>query len=140
MTPLERITERIARVGDANDPTTPFALLTLSEFFDGNYVNGSIGCNLYPMPTPKHVYDLLREVETRPSVDRVLIQITAFDDPDWPFSDTAWVISTSPEDEVRTWFPSELMPDDFWTGWIESQQYEPVDIPTGYSVVACWWD
>jgi len=46
MTPLERITERVNRHGDVNDASTPRPLLTLAEFFEGNDVVGSIGCNL----------------------------------------------------------------------------------------------
>src|SRR5215475_10089248 len=42
MTPLERITERVTRHGDVNEPTTPRPLLTLAEFFEGNEV---ICCN-----------------------------------------------------------------------------------------------
>ena len=36
MTPLERITERVSRHGDVNDPRTVRPLLTLEEFFEGN--------------------------------------------------------------------------------------------------------
>jgi hypothetical protein len=140
VTSLERITARISRVGDANDPAAPVALLILAEFFEGNNVEGSICCNLDPAPSAQKVYELLREIEAQPSVDRILVQITAFDVPEWPFSDTVWVVTTSTEDEVRTWFPEELMPNEFWTGWIEGRSYEAVDIPDGHSVIACWWD
>ena len=140
MTPLERITARIAKVGDPNDPSAPFALLSLSEFFDGNEIDGSIGCNLDPMPSPLEFYEFLRTIEARPTVDRVHVQITAFDDPDWPFSDTVWISTTASEEEVRAWFPDELEPNEVWTGWIESQKYEEIIIPNGYNVIACWWD
>ncbi len=39
MKPLERITQRVNRHGDVNDPATPRPLLTLAEFFEGNDVD-----------------------------------------------------------------------------------------------------
>ena len=60
MTPLERITQRVNRNGDVNDPKTPRPLLTLAEFFEGNHVVGSIGCNLMPTPQPAEFHEMLR--------------------------------------------------------------------------------
>jgi hypothetical protein len=48
----QRITERVTRNGHPDDDGTPTLLLTLAEFFDGNDVEGSIGCNLHPIPSP----------------------------------------------------------------------------------------
>ncbi|MFN0315742.1 MAG: hypothetical protein ACKVQA_11980 [Burkholderiales bacterium] len=140
MKPIERITKRVHRSGDPNDRNTPFALLTLEEFFDGNNVTGSIGCNLDTSPTPGQFYELLRSFLNKNGVETVLVQITAFDDPDWPFSDTVWVITSCSEEEVRSWFPDDLAPNEVWTGWVENQSYEPINIPAGMVPIACWWD
>jgi hypothetical protein len=88
MTPLARITERISRNGDVNKLDTPRPLVTLEEFFEGNDFDGSIGCNLNPTPTAAEFYALLRAIAARPDVADVRVQITMFDVPEWPFSDT----------------------------------------------------
>lgn len=140
MTPIERITERVHRHGDPNDEDAPRPLLTLQEFFDGNDVAGSIGCNLDPMPEPKQFYQLLHTIAARPDVADVRVQITMFDDQDWPFSDTVWVITSASPDSVRSWFPAKWRPDDVQSGWTEGMRYESVAIPAGTKPIACWWD
>ena len=87
MTPLERITERVSRHGNVNDPATPRPMLTLAEFFEGNETIGSIGCNLIPTPPPAEFYTLLKGIAARADVADVRVQVTMFDDPEWPFSD-----------------------------------------------------
>jgi hypothetical protein len=141
MTPLERITERVNRSGDVNDPATPRPLLTLAEFFDGNHVTGSIGCNLIPTPEPAEFHDLLNAIASRAEVADVRVQVTMFDDPEgWPFSDTVWVITSAAPDEVRDWFEEDEAPDDCRQGWTEGMAIEPCPIPPGMHPVACWWD
>jgi hypothetical protein len=100
MTPLERISQRVNRHGDVNDPDTPRPLLTLAEFFGGNEVVGSIGCNLIPTPTPAEFHLLLSRIAARRDVGDVRVEVTMFDDPDWPFSDTVWIITSATAEEV----------------------------------------
>jgi hypothetical protein len=138
--PLERITERVTRNGHPDAEGTPTYLLSIPEFFNGNDVDGSIGCNLDPMPSPTTFRSLLQSILDRPDVADVRVQITAFDEPDWPFSDTVWVFTTSSESEVSTWFPPELAPNEIWKGWIPGRSYEDCPVPAGFSPVACWWD
>ena len=140
MTPLERITERVSRAGDVNDPETPRPLLTLEEFFDGNEVAGSIACNLTPTPMPAEIHAMLHKIEVRRDVAEVRVEITMFDDPDWPFSDTVWVITSAEPQEVERWFPEELRPDECFVGWTDGVAYEPLNVPAGMRPVACWWD
>ena len=139
MTDLDRITARVRRLGDPDDPETPRPLLTTDEFFEGNTVDGSIGCNLDPTPSPERFYELFKAIARRPEVRDVRIQITAFDDPSWPFSDTVYVMTTASHEEVATWFPEELRPDETWEGFVD-QRYEPYEVPAGTKPVACWWD
>ncbi|MDX2411403.1 MAG: hypothetical protein QNK34_05550 [Woeseiaceae bacterium] len=140
MSALESITERVNRNGHPDDPDTPRPLLTLAEFFEGNNVAGSICCNLFPCPEPHQVYEILGEIEQRDDVDVIYVQITAFDDPDWPFSDTVWVVTSAGSDEVASWVPEEISPDEVWDNWIDSQPYESVSIPSGMQPIAIWWD
>jgi hypothetical protein len=141
MTPLERITERVSRHGDVNDFNTPRPLVTLAEFFEGNEVDGSIGCNLNPTPTAAEFYQLLKVIAARPDVREVRVQITMFDNPDeWPFSDTAWVITSASPEEVATWFDEAVRPDECSAGWPEGAALEPCEVPPGMNPVMCWWD
>ena len=140
MNALERITERVTRHGHPDAEDTSVYLLTIEEFFDGNDVVGSIGCNLYPMPKPADVRDVLERIRNMNSVVDMRVQITAFDDPDWPFSDTLWIVTNASEDEVASWFPPSLAPDEVWEGWQEDTEYEELGVPDGFRVVACWWD
>ena len=68
------------------------------------------------------------------------MEVTQFDDPEWPFSDTAWVITSAPAETVLAWFAAEVVPDECWTGWPEDRTYEPIEVPSGMSPIACWWD
>src|SRR5713226_1137979 len=99
MTPLERIMDRVNRRGDVNDAATPRPLLSLAEFFEGSDVVGSIGCKLTPTPEPSEFYALFQRIAARPEVADVLVQVTMFDAPEWPFSDTVWIISSASPEE-----------------------------------------
>jgi len=140
MTPLERITERVNRHGDINDPGRRRPLVTLDEFFDGNDVSGSICCNLSPMPEPHEVYEVLKGIRSRPDVADVRVEVAMFDAPEWPFAETVWVITSAEPEEVKSWFTPEMAPDDVWTGWTNDRSIEPVSVPAGMRPVACWYD
>lgn len=139
MTPLESITERVTRLGHPDNPETPRPLVTVDEFFEGNTEVGSIGCNLESTPTPTQFYELFRAIANRPDVKDIRVQITAFDVPEWPFSDTVYILTSASEEEVASWFPKELAPDETWEGFVD-QPYEPYQIPEGTRPIACWWD
>lgn len=137
---LRRITARVTRHGDPNDEATPRPLLTLEEFFEGND-EGMIASNLPDAPPSDELYAMLRAVRARPGVLDLRVQITMFDDTDiWPYSDTVWVITTASPDEVRSWFPPRIAPDEVFAGWLPDVRYEPLTIPEGASAIGCWWD
>ena len=140
MTPLERVTERVHRNGNVDDPATRRPLLTLEEFFEGNDVVGSICCNCPSQPAPRRVYEVLRRVRARPDVGDVRVAITMFDDPAWPFSDTVWVITKAKPAEVMTWFDEDLAPTECSAGFPDGIEFEHVDVAPGMQPVACWWD
>ncbi|HEX3652458.1 MAG TPA: hypothetical protein VHU18_06515 [Rhizomicrobium sp.] len=139
MTPVERITERVTRGGwpDADGARIP--LLSIQEFFEDNQVVGSIGCNLEGPPSPSRFYELFKQIAARPDVKDIRVQITMFDDPDWPFSDTVFVMTTADPEEVLSWFPEELKPDEVEIGF-RTDRYEPYDLPKGVQPIWCWWD
>ena len=139
MTPLERITERVTRLGHPDEPGTPTPLVSVDEFFEGNSEVGSIGCNLDVAPEPVRFYELFREISRRPEVNDIRLQITAFDVPEWPFSDTVYVMTSATPEEVASWFPDDLKPDETWEGFVD-QAFEPYEVPAGSTPVACWWD
>ena len=60
MEALERITERVCRNGHPDDPETPRPLLSIDEFFEGNDVVGSIGCNLIDIPHPNEFFKVFK--------------------------------------------------------------------------------
>jgi hypothetical protein len=140
MTPLERIAERVTRLGHPDSPGVPRPLLTLEEFFDGNDVVGSIGCNLEGSPAPARFYELLREIAKRPDVKDVRVQITLFDEPAWPFSDTVFIMTSASPKVVESWFPDAFRPDDMGLGFPEDRAFEPYEPPPGTEAVLCWWD
>jgi hypothetical protein len=114
MTPLDRITQRVTRLGHPDDPGTPIPLVTVEEFFLGNTEAGSIGCNLSSAPSPERFHRLFAAIAQRPEVKDIRVQITMFDVPEWPFSDTVYVMTSATPEEVASWFPEDLKPDETW--------------------------
>src|SRR6185312_11119599 len=100
MTALERITERVNRLGHPDDPHTPRPLLSIDEFFKENNEIGSIGCNLDSEPSPEQFYAALQVIAQRSDVKDIRVQITAFDVPEWPFSDTIYIMTSANPGEV----------------------------------------
>ena len=58
-----------------------------------------------------------RRIAARPDVADVRAQVTVFDDPEWPFSDTVWVITSAQPQEVAGWFAAAIRPDECSSGW-----------------------
>ena len=137
---LQRVTDRVSRLGDPNDMATPCALLTIAEFFEGNNCIGSIGCNLSPIPAPKRFYEFFAQIAARTDVKDIRVQITAFDDPEWPFSETVYIMTSASPDEVASWFEDDIRPDEVSEGFRPGVAHEPYEIPLGTRPVLCWWD
>ena len=140
MTPLERVTARVNRLGDVNQRGTQLPMLTIAEFFDGNEVSGSIGCNLLGSPPPSVMRALCEKIAARDEVKDVRVVVTQFDDPDWPFSDTIFVMTTAEPDEVLSWFPDELAPDEVLDRPLDDNAFESYEVPEGTKAILCWWD
>ena len=119
---LKRIKERVNKNGDFYTESTPIPMLTMDEFFEGNDVVGSIGCNLDGAPHPSIIESALKKIKERSDVAEVYIQITETE-------------TTSKES-----FPDNLAPDEIWEGFIEGNIYEKIEVPDGFVALACWWD
>ncbi|WP_369935908.1 hypothetical protein [Xanthomonas tesorieronis] len=81
----------------------------------------------------------MNAIAPRPDVEDIRVQIAAFDVPEWPFSDTVYIMTSATPEEVETWFPQYLKPDETWAGFVD-QPYEPYQVSNGTHPVACWWD
>src|SRR5262249_5781000 len=133
------ITARVNRNGDVNDAATPRPMLSLEEFFEGNRSSGSICVNCSPAPDATTVYRVLKGIRARKDVADVYVQVTVFDEPEWPFSDTVWVLTTANADDVKSWFDEYIAPDECHEGW-DGTARERVEVPPAFHPVWCWWD
>jgi hypothetical protein len=141
MTPLEKLTRRINRNGDINDPESPRPLLTLEEFFDANDDYSSIGYNLSPdQPAPAEFYALFRSIRERTNVADVLVEVSQHEDPaQWPSTDTVWIVTTASVEDVRGWLGERFRPDEVWEGWTDRPR-EEYAMPAHVRPVGLWWD
>ena len=121
-----------------NRSRTRTPLLTVEEFFDGNDVVGSIGCNLDGQPVPADFYDLFKGILGKAEVKDIRVAVTQFDDPEWPFSDNVLIMTSASTDEVQSWFPERLRPDIVDEG--DLRRCEPYEVPEGTRPVVCFWD
>lgn len=133
---LSKIKPKWPTVGGGPGPTVP-----LQDFFDGNDDIGSIGCNLLDSPGPQRFYEVFQQIQSRPDVQGVYVQISDLMDEEgsWPFSDTVFVLGAIPTSELKR-IVNELQPD-------EVGQFPPESIPQdlpvlqpGMTVLGAWWD
>jgi hypothetical protein len=123
------------------------AVLSLEEFFDGNTDYGSIGCNLIMSPGPSGFFTVLQAIRARPEVQDVLVKVrdapvteeNAFA---WPFSDTIFLLTSAPREEVARWL-KPLRPDE--VGYVEASA--STALPPAAPALApeiralyAWWD
>lgn len=129
-------------VGDLNDFAQPRPLVPIQAFFEGNCDPSSIGYNLPVPPRPQELYRFLQTIQSRSDVMDVLIQVQQLEDPDgWPSADTIWFITSSSSEEVHSWFPENLAPDDILVGFDSAYEpVEPYEIPRGTMAIAAWYD
>jgi hypothetical protein len=121
----------------------------LEEFFDGNADQYSIAANLvgFGHPGLEEFCRILRGVKREPTVQDVLIAIheTPYpEDPEdaaiWPDSDTVYVLTSAPAEEVATWV-RPLRVDDIGEGWMGGIKPRAAPEPQpGMKVLALWWD
>lgn len=114
------------------------ALVTVSEFFDGNDDLGSIGCNLPNHPGLEHFRKVLSDLEGRADVEHVWMQIYDLEEGDWPFSENVLIFGTVPISEVRqlskSLDPSEIS--ELRMDWVPSRARDLSE----KSYINLWWD
>lgn len=114
------------------------ALVTISEFFGGNDDLGSIGCNLPDHPGLEHFRRVLSDIERRPDVEQVWMQIYDLEEGDWPFSENVLIVGKVPISEVRqlagSLEPSEIS--ELQMDWVPFRFHDL----SGRSYINLWWD
>jgi len=113
------------------------ALVTIEEFFDGNNSLGSIGCNLSEHPGLDHFRKILGDMEKRPDVEQVWMQIYDLEG-EWPFSENILIVGEIPLSDVERFSeslqPSEISELQF--DWTPSRANKL----KGRRYVNLWWD
>lgn len=115
-------------------------LVPITEFFDGNDDEGSIGCNLVPHPGITAFKATLLGLLKRSDVMAVYARIAELDpgEESWPFSDTIVVIGTiSPEalhDALESLQPDEVGPAD------PNAIGHPLSAAEKTRALVAWWD
>ena len=117
-----RLLEKAIAILDERDR---LLAVPMSEFFEGNTDEQSIGVNL---PRGKHpglavFRSILDGIRRRPDVQEVFIELTEVPYPDdeedadmWPVASVAFLITSAPLQEVREWV-KPLHPRDIHEGW-----------------------
>lgn len=152
---LEKRNRLIAKIMPQYDMVEDFAVLpvvSLDDFFDGNWDEGSFATNMvgYGLPSLEECYQILAEIRDRSDVQDVLIAIIdcpEADEPDdfemWSVSDTVYVLASFTEDEFVQ-MTKRLVPDDAYLGtWSCRTGIKPPMAPElkpGHHVFVLWWD
>jgi len=114
------------------------ALVTVSEFFDGNDDLGSIGCNLSDHPGVDHFRQVLSDIEDRSDVEEVWMQIYDLEEGEWPFSENVLIIGKVPTSEIarlsESLQPSEIS--ELQMEWIPARAKHLA----GLNYINLWWD
>ena len=75
---------------------------------------------------------LCEGIAAQDGVKDVRVLVTQFDEPDWwPFSDAIYVMTSAEPEEVLSWFPEELAPDEVFVRLFDDDAFEPYDVPQG---------
>lgn len=109
--------------------------ISVKDFFEGNYVEGSFATNACTNEFDvREFYDVFKEIEKKENVKEVYIEICDIDiEEEWPYSDTAFVVTTADEEEIKDWFkdafPSEI-----------DEHVSIKKLENGYKLYCLWWD
>ena len=117
-------------------------VVSLEDFFSGNFDCGSIGCNLPNCPGPKVFSEILTGIRENDSVQDVLVEVNEVveDAPEqWPFSDRIYVLSSASINDVRAWL-APLRPDEVSEGWTSGIPPAAPMLNPNVKVYAAWWD
>ena len=113
------------------------AVVTIDEFFTGNADLGSIGCNLSKHPGLAFFRKRLEELQSRPDVTAVWLEIYDTDEGDWPFSENVIIQGPIAEADVRK-LGEKLEPSEIWRREFDSPHSR--DSRLVGPVWILWWD
>ena len=109
--------------------------ISVNDFFEGNYVKGSFASNACTDEFDvKEFYAIFKEIEKKENVKEVYIEIADVDvEEEWPYSDTAFVVTTANEEEIESWFkeasPSEI-----------DEHISIEKLKDSYKLYCLWWN
>ena len=109
--------------------------ISVKDFFNGNYVQGSFAANACTDEIDVREFcEIFKEIEKKENVKEVYIEICDVNvEEEWPYSDTAFVVTTANEDEIKAWFkdafPSEI-----------DENVSVEKLESGYKLYCLWWD
>jgi hypothetical protein len=73
-------------------------------------------------------------------VQDVLVRIYDYDDPtSWPYTDTVYIISSAPLEDVKKWV-SSLLPDEVYAQWMYGKPPAAPEVKLGMTPYSVWWD
>jgi hypothetical protein len=124
----------------------PGYAVSLDQFFNGNGMpDGSIASNLPEHPGKDGFEAALRSLDRRPDVQGMFVGITSIEDEGadnphwWPYSDTVFIVTRTPQAEVARLF-APIAPDDVAE---LSRTALPAGLPVpneGFGIIQVWWD
>jgi hypothetical protein len=138
---LLALQQRIGELGGED----AYPVVPLDLFFKGNDDPASIGPNLEPHPGVLTFERVLREIQNRPEVADVVLQVSeVMGEDEWPFVNAAYVITTASGKDLHEW-AAPLEPDEYFgdepTGWPDERPPPGAPaVPAGYAVVTLFWD
>jgi hypothetical protein len=146
---LQYLLTRISELGGQD----AYPVVPLDLFFDGNDDPASFAPNLDPHPGISEIYAVLHELEERPDVSAVMVQIDeVLEPPEWPYASSVYVITSADAEEVRR-CAAPIQPDEMSTdaaddyGWSERAGRNGATpppgapaVPSGYRPVVLYWD
>ena len=127
--------------GDEVSPVVPIRL-----FFEGNDDEASFAPNLVPHPGMPNVYRVLSDIESRPEVSAVVVQIDeVMEPPEWPFASVVYVITSADAAVVNEWAaaiePDPPAPGDDDSTWLHgSVPPGAPHVPARHRPVVLLWD
>lgn len=140
MSHRENLVAKIEAQRAASEPDGEL-VVSLEDFFTGNDDLGSIGCNLGDdQPSIQDFFETLKEIRSKPQVQDVLVRIYDYDDPaSWPYTDTVYVLTSAPLDEVEEWV-APLHPDEVHVEWMYGKPGAAPEMKKGVTPFSVWWD
>jgi hypothetical protein len=81
------------------------------------------------------------KIRERDDVANVLIEVKDLEDPDgWPSTDTVWIVTSMPREQLAELVPDKIKPDDWISFPPAVGDMEPIDVPDGMRALGVWYD